>query len=127
MAQILIVEDSFSERMTLETYLEQSGLQVKSVTSAEAALVTLETFQPTAIVLDVVMPGKSGFELCRQLKSNPTTQKIPIVICSSKSTDADRLWGEVVGADAYVTKPIESAKQITNVVWKLIADRQTKK
>jgi two-component system, chemotaxis family, response regulator PixH len=61
--------------------------------------------QPDAIVTDVVMPGMSGFELCRSLRRHPITEKMPIVICSSKDQEIDRLWGMKQGADAYITKP----------------------
>ena len=57
------------------------------------------------IITDVVMPEMSGFELCRFLKKNPATQKVPIVICSSKNQKVDRLWGMKQGAVAYVSKP----------------------
>jgi len=120
MKHVLIVEDSATDRITIETYLEKSGLRVTSVSSAEDAIKFLENSQPNAIVLDVVMGGKSGLELCRQLKSNPITEKIPVVICSSKSAPADLMWGDVVGADAYVTKPINKPEQLTNAVWKVL-------
>ena len=61
--------------------------------------------EPNVVITDLVMPGMSGFELCRYLKKNPETQKVPIVICSSKSQEIDRLWAMRQGAQAYVTKP----------------------
>ena len=67
------------------------------------------------IVLDVILPGQSGFELCRKLKGDPQTKGIPIVICSTKNTEIDKTWGEMSGADAYLTKPIDEAQLLQTV------------
>jgi two-component system, chemotaxis family, response regulator PixH len=102
---ILIVEDSPSELQLMSHYLEESGYNVIQATGAKEALEKAQSQNPDVIVTDVVMPGMSGFELCRSLKRNPATQKVPIVICSSKNQEIDRLWAMRQGADAYVTKP----------------------
>lgn len=102
---ILIVEDSPSELELMSHYLEESGYNVIQATGAKEALEKAQSENPDVIVTDVVMPGMSGFELCRSLKRNPATQKVPIVICSSKNQEIDRLWAMKQGADAYVTKP----------------------
>lgn len=72
---------------------------------AKEALNKILEHKPDVIITDVVMPGMSGFELCRRLKTNPTTENVPIIICSSKNQEIDRLWGMKQGADAYLTKP----------------------
>lgn len=102
---ILIVEDSPSELQLMSHYLEESGYNVIQATGAKEALEKAQSQNPDVIVTDVVMPGMSGFELCRSLKKNPATQEVPIVICSSKNQEIDRLWAMRQGADAYVTKP----------------------
>ena len=102
---ILIVEDSPSELELMSHYLNESGYNVIKASGAKEALEKAVSEQPDVIVTDVVMPGMSGFELCRSLKRNPITQKVPIVICSSKNQEIDRLWAMRQGADAYVTKP----------------------
>lgn len=102
---ILIVEDSPSELELMSHYLQESGYNVIQATGAKEALEKALLKQPDVIVTDVVMPGVSGFELCRYLKRNPLTEKVPIVICSSKNLEIDRLWGMRQGADAYLTKP----------------------
>jgi chemotaxis family two-component system response regulator PixH len=102
---ILIVEDSPSELELMSHYLQESGYNVIQATGAKEALEKALLQQPDVIVTDVVMPGVSGFELCRYLKRNPVTKKVPIVICSSKNLEIDRLWGMRQGADAYLTKP----------------------
>ncbi len=102
---ILIVEDSPSELELMSHYLQESGYNVIKASGAKEALEKALLHNPDVIVTDVVMPGMSGFELCRSLKRNPATQKVPIVICSSKNQEIDRLWAMRQGADAYVTKP----------------------
>ncbi|BAY19493.1 two-component system, regulatory protein [Nostoc sp. HK-01] len=102
---ILIVEDSPSELELMSHYLKESGYNVIKASGAKEALEQAILQNPDAIVTDVVMPGMSGFELCRSLKKNPATQKLPIVICSSKNLEIDRLWAMKQGADAYITKP----------------------
>lgn len=102
---ILVVEDSPSELELISHFLNESGYKVIKATGGTEALKKLELEKPDAIITDVVMPGMSGFELCRSLKKNPETQKVPIVICSSKNQEIDRLWAMRQGADAYVTKP----------------------
>jgi two-component system, chemotaxis family, response regulator PixH len=105
MGTILVVEDTPSEMELLSHYLRQSGYVVINATSAKEAINKAIEQKPDAIVTDVVMPGMSGFELCRSLKKNPVTDKVPIVICSSKNQEIDRLWGMKQGADAYIAKP----------------------
>ncbi|NEP20335.1 MAG: response regulator, partial [Leptolyngbya sp. SIO4C1] len=100
-ATVLIVEDTPSERELISHYLQQEGYRVLHAVSAVEALSKVETHLPDVVVTDVVMPGMSGFELCRSLKNSPTTEKIPIIICSSKNLEIDRLWGMKQGADAY--------------------------
>jgi two-component system, chemotaxis family, response regulator PixH len=105
MDTILIVEDSPSEMALISYYLQESGYNVIKATGAKEGLEKALAQKPDVIVTDVVMPGMSGFELCRHLKKHPETEKVPIVICSSKNQEIDRLWGMRQGADAYVTKP----------------------
>jgi two-component system, chemotaxis family, response regulator PixH len=105
MATILIVEDTASERELISHYLRESGYIVIHAVSAKEALNKAIEQKPDIIITDVVMPGMSGFELCRSLKKHPATEKVPIIICTSKNQEIDRLWGMKQGADAYITKP----------------------
>lgn len=105
LSTILIVEDSPSELELMSHYLKESGYEVIQATGAKEALEKASIEKPDVIVTDVVMPGMSGFELCRALKRNPNTENVPIVVCSSKNQDIDRLWAMRQGADAYLTKP----------------------
>jgi two-component system, chemotaxis family, response regulator PixH len=107
MGTVLLVEDGVTEMQLLTTYLKQAGLTVMSAQSSEEAQVKLDSQKPDLIVLDVILPGKSGFELCRELKADPSTSSIPVIICSTKDTDADKMWGDMLGANAYVPKPVD--------------------
>jgi DNA-binding response OmpR family regulator len=102
---VLIVEDSRTDQRLIEGILRQIGLMVTSVDSAEQALTWIAQKTPDLMVVDVVMPGLSGFDLCRQLRSNPATERIPVVFCTSKDEKFDRFWGLRQGAAAYITKP----------------------
>jgi twitching motility two-component system response regulator PilH len=105
MITILVVEDTPSERELMSHYLRESGYTVINAVSAQEALSKAIEQKPDVIITDVVMPGMSGFELCRSLKKHPVTEKVPIIICTSKNQEIDRLWGMKQGADAYLTKP----------------------
>jgi twitching motility two-component system response regulator PilH len=115
MNTILLVEDSPTELDTVSRCLQQAGLKVISVKTSEEAQVRLQQENPDLIVLDVILPGQSGFELCRELKGNTSTRSIPIVIRSSKSTEADQMWGKMLGADAYVPKSEDHQKLLQTV------------
>lgn len=104
-ATVLVVEDTPSEMELMSYYLREAGYQVISASSGKEGLERAIAQQPDVIVTDVVMPGISGYELCRKLKRTPETQAVPVVICSSKKQNIDRLWGMRQGAKAYLTKP----------------------
>lgn len=115
MGTILVVEDTPSEMELMSHYLRESGYSVINAVSAKEALTKAIDLRPDVIITDVVMPGMSGFELCRSLKKNPATERVPIVICTSKNQEIDRLWGMKQGADAYITKPF-TREQLIRVV-----------
>ncbi|NJN01527.1 MAG: response regulator [Leptolyngbyaceae cyanobacterium SL_1_1] len=112
---ILIVEDTPSEMELMSHYLRDSGYSVVGAVTAREALEKAVELKPFVIVTDVVMPGMSGFELCRSLKKNAATASIPIIMCSSKDQEIDRLWGMKQGANAYVTKPFTQEQLIRAV------------
>lgn len=105
MQTILVVDDTLSELELMTRYLREGGFTVIVATDAKDAMAKAVDYKPDAIVTDVVMPGMSGFELCRNLKKNEATQKVPVVVCTSKNQELDRLWGLKQGADVYITKP----------------------
>lgn len=121
MTTILLVEDSPTQTQMIASCLQQAGLNVISVISSEEAQSKLKSQKLDLVIVDVILPGQSGFELCREIKTNTSTQKIPVVICSTKGTDADRLWGSMLGADAYIPKPINQ-QELMKTVQKLTSN-----
>ncbi len=115
MANVLIVEDSAVEAQKITNCLSKQGFAVSGAGSSEEAQLRLMQQQPDLIVLDVILPGQSGFEFCRQLKANPSTKDIFVVMCSSKNTAVDKEWGVMSGADDYVTKPFDERTLIQAV------------
>lgn len=107
MGTALVVEDSLTDMQILMSCLQQSGITVVAAQSGEEAIAAIAKQKPDVIVLDVVLPGCSGFEVCRELKGNDQTSDIPIVLCSTKGGEMDKFWGMKQGADAYLAKPID--------------------
>lgn len=120
MTTVLVVEDTLSELELISNYLRDSGYKVIIATDAKEALNQAVNQKPDAVVTDVVMPGMSGFELCRKLKKNPATEQMPVIICSSKDQEIDRLWGIKQGAAVYVTKPF-TKEQLVHAVKSVVA------
>lgn len=121
MSTALIIEDSLTETEVISHCLRRGGLNVETAGSADEGLAKILNKKPDVIILDVVLPGRSGFELCRDLKAETETKTIPVVICSTKSTEIDKFWGMKQGADAYLTKPIDQ-EQLLRTVKQLLKD-----
>lgn len=119
MGTALIVEDSLTDMQIFIQCLQQNGINVAIAHSGEEAIAAINRQQPDVVVLDVVLPGCSGFEVCRELKGNTNTSHIPILICSTKSTEMDKFWAMKQGADAYLPKPIDQ-EAFVRVVKQLI-------
>lgn len=116
MKTVLVVEDSRTEQQLLTGLLERSGHKVALAESAELALTWLaENQPPDLIVLDIVMPGANGLELCREVRSQPDLKEIPIVFCSSKDQEFDRFWAMRQGGNAYITKPYDPDELLETV------------
>jgi twitching motility two-component system response regulator PilH len=105
MITVLVVEDTISEQQLITLYLQEAGYKVINANDGKDAISKVNDQKPDVVVTDVVMPGMNGFELCRSLKKNPDTQKLPVIACTSKNQELDRLWGMKQGVDVYVTKP----------------------
>jgi DNA-binding response OmpR family regulator len=112
---ILIVEDSPMELKQMEALLSGTGYALMSVTDGDAAVAAAREHHPDLILLDVVLPKKNGYQVCRQLKAAPETADMKIVMVSSKSQEMDKYWGMKQGADGYLTKPIDRAAVLAAV------------
>ncbi|MBF2098556.1 MAG: response regulator [Gloeomargaritaceae cyanobacterium C42_A2020_066] len=115
MAAILVIEDVQTEAVVLTGYLRQAGFQVATATSAEEAKQAVSQAKFDLILMDVVLPGESGYEFCRALKKDPATANIPVIFCSSKASEMDRFWGMKQGAAAYLVKPVDQTELIQTV------------
>ena len=115
MSTVLVVEDSLTDKEILRHCLTDGGIQVQTAKSAEEAMEQVRKNQFDVIILDVVLPDRSGFEICRDLKEDASTRTIPVIICSTKGTEMDKFWGMKQGADAYLAKPIDQAELVRTV------------
>ncbi len=105
MARVLIIDDSATERHLFTTWLTGMGHTVFEAQDAETGMALAIQQKPDAILMDVILPGKNGFEATRALRRNPLTEPIPIIIVSSKNQPSDLMWGKKQGAAAYLPKP----------------------
>ncbi|MCZ6710619.1 MAG: response regulator [Gammaproteobacteria bacterium] len=115
MARILVVDDSPTETHQFVNVLARHGHQVLTAASGSDGISLASEEQPDIILMDVIMPGINGFQATRQLTRNDETSHIPVIIVSSKSQDADRIWGARQGACGYLTKPVDDRTLIDTV------------
>jgi DNA-binding response OmpR family regulator len=108
MSKIVVVDDSYAELQMIEGYLKSANHTVISYPNTDKLEEKLAADKPDVIVLDVVMPGRNGFQACRDLKSDDRFKNIPIVLCTSKGQESDKFWGQQQGANGYVVKPFKA-------------------
>ena len=108
--KVLIVDDSKTELMFLSDLLVRQGMVVRTAQNADEAMLRLSEDRPDLILMDVVMPGQNGFQLTRLITRSPEYADIPIIMCTSKNQETDRVWGMRQGARGYVTKPVDPAE-----------------
>ena len=106
MAKILIVDDSPASIFVLKKLVEEWGHVALTAENGDQAIEIATKEQPHVILMDIVMPGMSGFQAKRKLSKGQTTQGIPVIFVSRKNDEADLVWGLRQGASAYVTKPV---------------------
>jgi len=105
--KILIVDDESAARLALATLLRREGYEVDEVHDGASALARCATFRPDLVLLDILMPGISGFEVCRRIKTTPETRLTPVVLITGLSAAEDRIEGINAGADDFLSKPID--------------------
>lgn len=104
--KILVVDDSPTDRFFLQSLLSRRGYSVLTADNGEEAVARSATELPDLILMDVVMPGLNGFQATRAISNRAETAHIPIIMCSTKDQESDKLWGMRQGAKDYLTKPI---------------------
>lgn len=113
--KVLVVDDSKTELMFLTDLLVKNGFSVRTAENAEDAFRRLAEDKPELILMDVVMPGQNGFQLTRAIARDPQYADIPIMMCTSKNQETDRVWGMRQGARDYITKPVNPAELMSKI------------
>ena len=103
--KVLIVDDSPAQVKLIQALLEPEGYWPVGLNDPRRVEEAIAMERPSVILLDVVMPERNGFQVCRELKSNTEFNSIPVILVTSKDTASDRYWGQQQGADGYITKP----------------------
>jgi twitching motility two-component system response regulator PilH len=119
MKKILICDDSIAEMKLMQSVLQQAGYWPVAVSDSKTIEKAIEVERPSLILLDVVMPDRNGFQVCRDLKGNVEFNRIPVIIVSSKSQESDKFWAQQQGADGYVIKPF-TAVQLLDAVKRFV-------
>jgi twitching motility two-component system response regulator PilH len=115
MSKVLIVDDSPAQLYSLRRLVEQAGHQALVAESGEQALEVAAIEHPAVILMDIVMPGMSGYQATRKLGRAESTRHIPVIFVSSRDGEADREWGLRQGAREYVTKPVNPSTLLTAI------------
>ena len=113
--RVLIADDEPNIVASLEFLMEQSGFEVKVAGDGRQALDLIASFAPDLVLLDVMMPQKNGYEVCQQVKSDPASRRIKVILLSAKGRDIEVTKGLELGADAYVTKPFSTRDLVAKV------------
>jgi len=112
---VLVVDDSATDTHLLTEILKKNGFSVTTATTGEEGVAKAKKDKPDLILMDIVMPGMSGFEATRSISKDPETAKIPVIICSTKGQETDKAWGLRQGAKDYLVKPINEKVLIEKI------------
>ena len=113
--KILVIDDSATERHVLVDILTRSGYEILTAENGEEGIEKARTEHPDLILMDVVMPGLNGYQATRTLTRDEATKHIPIIVCTSKDQETDKIWGLRQGAHDYLTKPIDSDELLMKI------------
>jgi len=114
-ALILIVEDEAKIRNLIKYNLERAGFRTTVAEDGETGLLRVQESNPDLVLLDVMLPGQSGIEVLRQIRAEPTTQDLPVLLLTARSTETDKLLGFEQGADDYLTKPFSPRELVARI------------
>lgn len=115
MSHILIIDDSPTEVHVFKSILEKHQIEVSVATNGEEGIAMAVESHPDLILMDVVMPGKNGFQATRDLSRNPQTSSIPVIIITTKDQETDKIWGMRQGARDYIVKPADEKDLIERI------------
>lgn len=113
--KILLVDDSKTELHYLSELLTRKGYAVRTAENGDDALRRLDEDRPDLILMDIVMPGKNGFQLTRAITRDERYTDVPVIICTSKSQETDKVWGMRQGARDYIVKPVNGDELIAKI------------
>ncbi|MBL8446251.1 MAG: response regulator [Zoogloeaceae bacterium] len=113
--KILVVDDSPTERFALTDFLSKQGYQIVTADNGEEAVSKSKTELPDLILMDVVMPGINGYQATRTISRDDATRSIPIIMCTSKGLETDKIWGMRQGAYDYMVKPVNLPELLTRI------------
>ncbi len=113
--KILVVDDSATERHILGEILTKQGFEVSFAESGEMGVAMAKQDKPDLVLMDVVMPGLNGFQATRAITKDPDTAHIPVLICTTKDQDTDKIWGMRQGAKDYIVKPVNVAELLSKI------------
>lgn len=113
--KILIADDEQNIVISLEFLMKREGFQVSVANDGEEALARIRGDRPDLVLLDVMMPKKTGFEVCQEVKSDPALQSVKILMLTAKGRDTEVAKGLAMGADAYMTKPFSTKDLVAKV------------
>jgi twitching motility two-component system response regulator PilH len=112
---ILVVDDSKTELFHLSDILGKRGYRVRTAENGDEALRRLGEEKPDLILMDVVMPGQNGFQLTRAITRDPRFASVPVIMCTSKNQETDRVWGMRQGARDYIVKPVNAEELVAKI------------
>jgi twitching motility two-component system response regulator PilH len=112
---ILLVDDSKTELHFLSDLLEKRGYKIRTAENGEEAMRRLGEEKPDLILMDVVMPGQNGFQLTRAITRDPRFVNVPVIMCTSKNQETDKVWGMRQGARDYIVKPVDADELVAKI------------
>ncbi len=113
--KVLVVDDSPTERYMLSDLLTRQGYEVLTADDGEKAIAAAKLELPDLILMDVVMPGINGYQATRQLMRDAATRHIPVIMCTRKNQETDKIWGLRQGASDYLVKPLDQSALLTRI------------
>jgi DNA-binding response OmpR family regulator len=115
MSKIVVVDDSYAELQLIEGCLRAAHYTVVSFPNTDQLEEKVASEKPDLIVLDVVMPGRNGFQACRDLKNDERCKNVPIILCTSKGNESDKFWGHQQGANGHIAKPFKNEELLAAI------------